>query len=314
VDSASASLNEERPPSAWRKAAGFALGVTLLAAAVYAAWGQREVVIQALAEAAGARWWLIALALTLPLCNWVLSSALFMLLMEPGQAKATRRVRFAEMLWLIGASWLLNYLPLAPGLFGRVAYHRRVHGIPVRFTAQAIGTGMVVSAGVLGSALLVGAVGVLPEKWGMFAALLSLAAIAFLCGVIARARGRAWWWAAMAVGVRCLDIATWAARYATVMALLNVEWTIASAAAIGVVSQVAILVPMVGNGLGIREWAVGLLGPVLPSWFRGAAAMTRGVGLTVDLVNRACELVVAVPVGLLSAASLARGVRATPPD
>jgi hypothetical protein len=37
--------------------------------------------------------------------------------------------------------------------------------------------------------------------------------------------------------------------------------------------------------------------------------MAQGVGLAVDLVNRACEVVVAVPVGLLSVLALARGLR-----
>jgi hypothetical protein len=303
--------DDPRPPYPWLKPVGFVVGVALLGAAVWAAWGQREAVTQGLRSAAGARWWLIALMLGLPLLNWVLSSALFMLLMQPGLRAARRRVRFVEMLWLIGASWLLNYLPMAPGLLGRVAYHRRVHGIPVRLSVQAIGAGLMISVAALGLPLLMAVVfpGLFPTPGGMLAPMLILAGVFLVFGLVDRARGKEHWWMALALCVRSVDIAVWTARYAVVMAVLGLDWTVAGAAAVAVVSQVAVLVPLVGNGLGLREWAVGLVGPVLPTWFRGAAGMAQGVGLAVDLVNRACEVVVAVPVGLLSVLALARGLR-----
>ncbi len=286
------------------------MGVVLLGAAVWAAWGQREAVLQGLRSAAGARWWLIALMLGLPVLNWVLSSALFMLLMQPGQRVARRPVRFVEMLWLIGASWLLNYLPMAPGLLGRVAYHRRVHGIPVRQSVQAVGAGLMISVAALGLPLLMAVVfpGLFPTPGGLVP-LLVLAGVFLMLGLIDRARGKAHWWLALAMCVRSVDIAVWTVRYAVVMAVLGLDWTWAGAAAVAIVSQIAVLVPLAGNGLGLREWAVGLVGPVLPTWFRGAAGMAQGVGLAVDLVNRACEVVVAVPVGILSVLALGRRLR-----
>ena len=303
--------DDPRPPYPWLKPVGFVVGVALLAAAVWAAWGQRDAVVQGLRSAAAARWWLVALALGLPLLNWALSGAFFMLLMQPGLRAARRKVRFREMLWLIGASWLLNYLPLAPGLLGRVAYHKRVHGIPVRFSVQAIGMGLMISVAALGLPLLMETLlpGLFPTPGGMLLPLLILAGVFLVIGLVDRARGKEHWWLAVALCVRSVDVAGGAARYAVVMAVLGLDWTWAGAAALAVVSQVAVLVPVVGNGLGVREWAVGLVGPVLPTWFRGATGLAQGVGLSVDLVNRACEVVVAVPVGLLCAAGLARGLR-----
>ncbi len=57
------------------------------------------------------------------------------------------------------------------------------------------------------------------------------------------------------------------------------------------VSVVAMLVPFVSNGLGIREWAIGLFAPFLGD-------STLEIGLTAELVNRAAEIVVVVVAGV----------------
>jgi hypothetical protein len=100
----------------------------------------------------------------------------------------------------------------------------------------------------------------------------------------------------------------WTLRYWVVFAIADSPVTMAQAAAVAAVSQVAMSVPLVGNGLGLREWAVGLLRASLPAWYGVAAASSAG--LTADLVNRAAELLVAVPVGLLCAAAVTRRIRA----
>ncbi|MHC4784997.1 MAG: hypothetical protein ACYTE6_03445, partial [Planctomycetota bacterium] len=56
-------------------------------------------------------------------------------------------------------------------------------------------------------------------------------------------------------------------------------------------SVVPMLVPFVGNGLGLREWAVGLAAPLLTPY-------VLGLGLAAELLNRAAELVVIVILGL----------------
>ncbi len=59
------------------------------------------------------------------------------------------------------------------------------------------------------------------------------------------------------------------------------------------------LVPTGGNGLGVREWAIGLAAPLLTDY-------QIELGLTADLVNRAAELVVIVVAGLASITWLGR--------
>jgi hypothetical protein len=72
------------------------------------------------------------------------------------------------------------------------------------------------------------------------------------------------------------------------------------------ISVIATLVPLVSNGLGLREWAVGLLAPAL-------AFHHVDLGITADLVNRAAELLVVVVAGVPATLWLthrARGTRA----
>ena len=111
-----------------------------------------------------------------------------------------------------------------------------------------------------------------------------------------------------AMGLRVADLIVWTLRYWVVFAIADSPVSMAQAAAVAAVSQVAMSVPLVGNGLGLREWAVGLLRASLPAWYGVAAASSAG--LTADLVNRAAELLVAVPVGLLCAAAVTRRIRA----
>lgn len=277
------------PPRRARAVIGFTVGVVLLAAAVWAVTGQRDAMTQALASARAAPWWLGALALGLPLVNWLLMTAVFQVLMRPHG-----RVAPAEMAALIGASWLLNYLPLRPGLLGRVAYHKAVNEIPVAASVKAvlgnIGSGLVALA--LGGLLAFLFAGADPGP--------SLGAVGAAAGALtavsAAARGRTWGPVASATMIRFVDVLVWGARYWVTFRLVGAPIDPVAALAVGVVSQTASLVPIVGNGLGLREWAVGLTVAALPVVFMAGSG--TGVGLTADLVNRAAEVVAAVPVGL----------------
>src|SRR4029079_8775600 len=80
---------------------------------------------------------LIALALALPLVNWVLSSlGLWVQMRRHGPVGAV------EVALLVGAAWVLNYLPLRPGMIGRIAYHKSVNGIEVVDSVRAVFVGM----------------------------------------------------------------------------------------------------------------------------------------------------------------------------
>jgi uncharacterized membrane protein YbhN (UPF0104 family) len=276
---------------------GFVIGVALLGAAMYGAWGQREAIGEALRHAAATRWWVIGAAMVLPLLNWLVTCGIFYVLTRAH----SERVRPVEMAALVGASWLFNYLPASPGLFGRVVYHQKVHGIPWTTSAGVVIAAMITSVCVIIVTLFAGAVLGFESAWFVAAPLVLAAGSVVVAWVGRRDAGR--WRMAVALALRCVDLYVWAARYYVILLALGMAPTPATALGLGVVSQAAVLIPFLGNGLGIREWAVGLAGPALPGW---AAAAGRGTALSVDLVNRACELVVAVPVGLGCAAYLAR--------
>jgi hypothetical protein len=258
----------------------------------------------------------VGLALALPVANWLLTSGIFYFLMLPRAASQgagacdREHVSFYEMSLLIGSSWLLNYLPLSPGLFGRVAYHKAVHRVPVATSVAVVAWVFGLRVVVVGAMLCLVMFAGRDMSIGKYGLLLgSPAAVLLVLGWIGKLGGRcrgAWRFAA-AAGLRWLDVLVWMARYAVVFELLGRRLTLAEAGAIAAVSQAAMQVPLLGNGLGIREWAVGLVGPVLPEWMNaGAGGLTRGLGLSADLLNRGFELASALPIGLLCTVLVAR--------
>jgi hypothetical protein len=73
--------------------------------------------------------------------------------------------------------------------------------------------------------------------------------------------------------------------------------------AIAALVRLALLVPIAPNGIGVREWAIGLSAAAI------AAGMTTELGLAAGLLDRAFEVAVAVPMGLLAAGLLAKWQR-----
>ncbi len=288
-------------PGAARRWLGFAVGLAALSAAIVAVASRSDdldAAVRALGRAAPA--W-VALLLALPALNWLLTSAVL-----HGLTRAVGRVAPAEMTALVGAGWLLNYVPLRVGLFGRLAYHAAFNGIPVvrslRVLGEAIAAGLVAVLALLGACALGGERG---TPWIAVALAAPLLTAGLAAGLLrARARGYA-----LAVLFRYLDVLVWSARYWVVFRVAGHTLSPAQAAALAAVVQIVMVVPFVGNGLGLREWAVGLLTGVLPAWYGAdAEGLTTGVGLAADLVNRAAEVAVAIPVGLASIALLWRRV------
>lgn len=221
----------------------------------------------------------------------LLSAATFHQLMAPHG-----KVGFVEMNALVAASTLGNYVPMQAGSLGRVAYHHAVNGIPVRASLLAIVKAMV----------------------AMFIAVCLLGAVAML--------NRGWggpWWVVLFVPALWLPV-TWEPSlrvFARIMAFRTAEvlvwtlhawaafklsgWPIEPQTAVGValVGSLANLVPFIGNGLGIREWAVAIAAPILGGYERDA-------GLAAELVGRAVDVLVAVPLGVLAFSVLVRRARA----
>ncbi|MFN0131013.1 MAG: hypothetical protein ACKVW3_00520 [Phycisphaerales bacterium] len=292
------SVEPARPARAGaRRVAGFVIGTALLLAAGWAVWRGGGSIRVAWA-AASSRPALIPLAIMLPLANWVVVSLSFWVLM-----RRHGRVGAGEMTLLIGAAWLLNYLPLRAGMVGRVAYHKAVNriavGDSVRVMVINLACGAAATGLTLGLAVVLARASASAWVWGV-----ALGAPA--AGLVAWGAAGGWrGWLPSVLLLRYADVLIWVARYWVVFRLTGTPIDLPAAAAVTAACQVALAVPIVGNGLGVREWAVGLTAAALPAALV-VSPMTTTQGLTADLANRAAELVVALPVGIVSAVLLAR--------
>jgi uncharacterized membrane protein YbhN (UPF0104 family) len=281
---------------------GFWVGVALLcAAAVYVIADP-----SALREFAGrirhAPAWAAALVVFGPLLNWIfVSQCLWALNRRHGQIE--RR----EMLALVGSAWLLNHLPMRPGLVGRIGYHAKVNNIRVRDSVEASVWSMV-HAGIanaigLGLAMLVSPqIGI-----GQLTLILSTPIGALIVlSVLAETksdqlgllmRGLLW---------RYADLLVWMLRYAAAFAMLGVEITPVQIALITAVSQIAQIIPITGGGLGFREWGVGLAATMTA----GAASITMRVAVGADVINRIAETIIVIPLGLVCTGIVTRRFKA----
>jgi len=228
------------------------------------------------------------------------------------------RVGFLEMQALIAATTLINYLPARPGLFGRVAYHKSVNRIDVRDSARVVVTAIILSV-VTGGLAVMSILVAVSAGWSLgwvYGAVIVLT-VAFGLGfppVSGRRSQRRQGWdvQGMVLGVtpalvlRELDVLVWAGRYAAVFALVGRPISFEAALALACVSMLATMVPLISNGLGLREWAIGLAAPLL------AVGVDSPLAIAADLVNRAAEMIVVVVLGLLGVAYIAARRRKGP--
>lgn len=292
-----------------RRALATLAGVALLAAAVWACLRAGIDPARAWSQIRQADPFLVVALFALPLASWACTTGCFWALtLRHG------RVGAVEMSALMSASWLLNYLPLKPGLAGRVAYHKAVNGIDVKSSIQVVGLAIACAGVSIAAGLLIATV--VRPAWGAWATAGALASpLAVTGGMYAlirlgppkhRHRGMR----VLALCFRYGDLLAWAGRYLVAFELMGRSITPREALAIAAVSQAATLVPLIGNGLGLREWAVGLAAASLPAWFAGAGGRPEvALGLGADLLNRTAEVLVALPAGLWGAWWVARRVR-----
>ncbi len=290
------------------------LGFGMFALAVGVVLSQRATLSESFDAIGSAHPGWVLVLLALPLANVLLTALTFKALTD-----RYARVPLGEMTLLMLSAGLLNYLPLRPGLVGRVAYHRQVHGIRATDSAKVVLRAMLATAfglaGMMLAAQLVLFAGHDSAPAHAAATVLPAAACIIFGTLQTRAApDRGMWHLLTATGWRWGDMLVWAARYAVVFELVGSPITWAEATLFAAVSQAAMVVPLFGNGLGLREWAIGA--------FAGRRALTNGTdsagaiteltasGLTADLVNRAAELVVLVPLGAIAGAVLARRARA----
>lgn len=279
-------LEQLRQP--WVRRVATILGLALLLGAIVMIWRQRAIMEQALDSLAHPDPACVAILLAAVVGNVICTALMFSVLIAPHG-----RVPLLEMQAIIAAATLINYLPLRPGLFGRIAYHRAMHDIPAARTTGVIIAGLVITAtlalALAGTALLsVGA------GWPLAPTILS--PVPVLVVLTLPRVTRRWAFAGM---LRYVDLLLWVVRYDVAFRLIGTPIEIEASLALACVSIVAMFVPLLSNGLGVREWAVGLFAPYL-----GAASLE--IGLSADIVNRAAEIIIIVALGLPAVAWLAR--------
>lgn len=227
---------------------------------------------------------LIVGAIAAAFCNLVGSGGLFYALL-----RHHGRVGFWQMQALIASSTVLNFVPLRPGLVGRVAYQAVVCGIPIKRSMMSIAEAAIICAAT--TAWLALAVFLLRTFSTPVAGAVVGAAPVLLGVTLAMDAKGAYRAYLEAIFWRWLDLLAWVARYWIVFAMLGVPLTIEGAATAACIGSAANLIPLVGSGLGVREWAIGLAGPALASW-------STDSGLAAELLNRCIDMLVVVPIGL----------------
>ncbi|MCA9279349.1 MAG: hypothetical protein H6815_08610 [Phycisphaeraceae bacterium] len=254
---------------------------------------------------------IVAALLVLPAANLLCTSGSIW--------SATRRfgrVGFFEMVGLIGSASLLNYLPMRAGLIGRLAYHKKINTIDVARAGAATLIQLVFSGVGLVVALVAA---MLPhEAVGIVLGGLSTLLLVSACGLSWKTTQRNTQTLSLSASLvltalwRTLDMLVWVVRYALALKLVGMDATWLAAVALATVSQVGMLLSIVGNGLGVREWLVGLTTKGLAGNVGRTSTSNSdplAVGLLTDLVNRVAELVFIVPVGIMCSFWVARRVR-----
>ena len=277
------------PAKRFRAIIGFTIGLALFGGAIWAIVSGDHDFKASLDAARNAPWWLAALVIVLPIANWLVVSESFRALNG-----RYARVGYSEMAGLIGSAWLLNYLPLKPGLLGRLAYHKQINGIRYADSARVLGFSVSMTGVSLGLLIVVAA---LMRTGGPAWVWCTLPVVGLgIASFIVRRRGP---WTGRVVYtalLRYIDSMIWVGRYAASFALVGAPLSFENAVAVAAVSQITLLIPISGNGLGIREWGVRLA--------------TSPAGLIADVVNRAAEMAVALPIGIIGTAWSVRRLRA----
>ncbi len=280
------------------KRVGFVLGLALMLGAAAYLLADPAAMRDFGEHIAHAPAWAVAVVVAGPLLNWIfVAMCLHALITRHG------RVGRGEMLALVGSAWLLNHLPLRPGLVGRIGYHAKVNRIRVRDSVEAsvwaMGQAALSNIVALGLMLLLS-----PEIGvGRLTLMLAIPLVGFsLLAPLARVRSLGLGLLAMGLVWRYADLMVWMIRYAAAFTVLGVEITPVQIALITAVSQLAQVIPITGGGLGFREWGVGITARMSS---RGAAIPMR-LAIGADVINRVAETLIVIPLGLVCTGMVAR--------
>lgn len=276
------------PPSRrwkWLRRLGLLIALVLIAAAIVMVLRQKQLIIDAwnsIHDHPPMRLaWLTALITGSIVANLALTGALFHLL-----TSRYGKVGALEMQVLIAAATLMNFVPLRPGFFGRIAYHRAYNNIAIGDSAKVVLQTLALSAIIVGYLTICIAIG---STWQVDVRLTMLAPVPalVLAGGLARGLPRVYLWAS---AVRLCEALVIALRYFAAFWFIGSPIHFNAALAFACVSVIATMTPFLSNGLGLREWAVGLVAPLV-------TAYQMELGVTADLMLRAAELLVVTIVG-----------------
>lgn len=289
---------DEPTRSRVRERVGFVLGLVLLAGAAAYLISAPDQMHEFLDHLKHAPLWAVVVVIVGPIVNWVcVGLCLHALVRRHG------KIGKGEMLALVGSAWLLNHLPMRPGLVGRIGYHARINSIRVRDSIEA-SIWSVVHAG-LANMIALGLVLLVPKDLAlvMLGGVLVLPAlvVGMLAGVIARSNQRGGW-LLMGFVYRSLDLFVWMVRYAAAFTMLGIGFTPMQIVMITAASQIAQLIPLTGAGLGFREWGVGIAAKMSAS----GSSLTMRSAIGADVINRIAETIVVIPLGLVCTGIVAR--------
>lgn len=285
------------------KRIGFVVGLALLVGAAVYLITDPSALREFADRIAHAPLWAAVVVVVGPLANWVcVGLTLHALNRRHGV------VGKGEMLALVGSAWLLNHLPMRPGLVGRIGYHAKVNGIRVRDSVEASVWSMIQAA--IAAGLALGLMLLVEREIGIGRLALILAiplGASLVLALLARTKSEQLGLFMMGFVWRYADLVVWMLRYAAAFAMLGVSITPVQIALITAVSQAAQVIPITGGGIGFREWGVGITASMSA---RGAGELTMRTAIGADVINRIAETVIVIPLGLACTGIVARRVAA----
>jgi uncharacterized membrane protein YbhN (UPF0104 family) len=209
------------------------------------------------------------------------------------------RVGFGESAAMTLASALGNLLPMQPGLVGRVAYQHRVFRIPVTTSVLLAVQATLLT---LGAAVWIAiACGIVRWTGASWLAVPASVILALPLGLRGHTMPALW----IAFALRFIETLLGAVRCSACFELIGQPIDPLAALVLASASSAANCIPMLGNGLGVREWVTGLLAPAV-------AGMSTPDALAAELLNRLFEIVLVALGGALSMPMLSRRLAESP--
>jgi len=295
------------------QALGFAIALALLAGSIYYAVHDGNFAPLMKADPL----WVGALLGVTLISAVLINGVLFWLVHKPF-ADADKPLHLYEMLLIIAASALLNYTPVKAGLIGRAAYVKHRHGIGYAATVL---IHLMIAGALLASMLgMLGATLARPSVDAMWWALLLITVPVFaIVGAVMVRRAMPRRVAEAEPGVDTTDLrhgfgwsvghlSIWivighalllitAVRWWLVCKIMDQPVPVDDALLMAVTHNISSILP--ANGLGMREWLIGVL-------FGGDAPADF---VAISLIDRAAEAIVVIPAGLIGLWWLRRALR-----